>query len=160
MVSGNSWGRGVLLFWSSRALFGLISSSNGTSKPTQILCIASWSYQPTRIYLSHYPIHHILLFTCSECAKKSNVEEKRAAAIRGFYNKWSPENVDKADALAKKADSNGKMAALFRKLVTKYPKSIRIEVDDEMKMYQDMMNKAKEEKGDDDSDGSDEHDEF
>ena len=52
------------------------------------------------------------------------------------------------------------MAALFRKLVTKYPKSIRIEVDDEMKMYQDMMNKAKEEKGDDDSDGSDEHDEF
>ena len=29
-----------------------------------------------------------------------------------------------------------------------------------MKMYQDMMNKAKEEKGDDDSDGSDEHDEF
>ena len=33
-------------------------------------------------------------------------------------------------------------------------------VDDEMKMYQDMMNKAKEEKGDDDSDGSDEHDEF
>lgn len=33
-------------------------------------------------------------------------------------------------------------------------------VDDEMKMYQDMMNKAKEEKGDDDADGSDEHDEF
>ena len=101
-----------------------------------------------------------ILRPCSECTKKSNVEEKRAAAIRGFYKKWSPENVDKADSLAKKADSNGKMAALFRKLVTKYPKSIKIEVDDEMKMYQDMMNKAKEEKGDDDSDGSDEHDEF
>lgn len=162
--------------------------------------------------------------TCSECAKKSSVEEKRAAAIRGFYKKWSPENVDKADALAKKADSNGKMAALFRKLVTKYPKSIKVEVslclsmfayfcfcfvqpltyvfccnlaapfqvihllycsafiqtnhmrllmpprcyssihrcycqkvDDEMKLYQDMMNKAKDEKADD---GSDEHDEF
>ena len=67
-------------------------------------------------------------FSCSECTKKSNVEEKRAAAIRGFYKKWSPENVDKADALAKKADSNGKMAALFRKLVTKYPKSIKVEV--------------------------------
>ena len=95
-----------------------------------------------------------------ECTKKSNVEEKRAAAIRGFYKKWSPENVDKADSLAKKADSNGKMAALFRKLVTKYPKSIRVEIDDEMKMYQDMMNKAKEEKGDDASDGSEEHDEL
>ena len=80
-------------------------------------------------------IHSLILiispshsFFPSECAKKSNVEEKRAAAIRGFYKKWSPENVDKADALAKKADSNGKMAALFRKLVTKYPKSIKVEV--------------------------------
>ena len=76
------------------------------------------------MYSSLSPIFYI----CSECTKKSNVEEKRAAAIRGFYKKWSPENVDKADSLAKKADSNGKMAALFRKLVTKYPKSIKIEV--------------------------------
>lgn len=178
----------------------------------------------TLIDSNHFPIA-LFFFFSSECAKKSNVEEKRAAAIRGFYKKWSPENVDKADALAKKADSNGKMAALFRKLVTKYPKSIKVEVslrlskfflnrflfvllksnylhvlmfpcrlkfiyslilvfasstthmcllaaippftaaivkkvDDEMKMYQDMMNKAKEEKGDDDADGSDEHDEF
>ena len=75
--------------------------------------------------LKIFPSHS---FFPSECAKKSNVEEKRAAAIRGFYKKWSPENVDKADALAKKADSNGKMAALFRKLVTKYPKSIKVEV--------------------------------
>jgi len=101
----------------------------------------------------------ILLFICSECTKKSSVEEKRAAAIRGFYKKWSPENVGKADSLAKKADSNGKMAALFRKLVAKYPKSIKVEIDDEMKMYQDMMNKAKADK-DGDSDDSDEHDEL
>ena len=38
--------------------------------------------------------------------------------------------------------------------------SIHAKIDDEMKLYQDMMNKAKDEKGDDDSDGSDEHDEF
>lgn len=96
-----------------------------------------------------------------ECTKKSNVEEKRSAAIRGFYKKWSPENVDKADSLAKKADSNGKMAALFRKLTAKYPKSIKVEIDDEMKLYQDMMNKAKEEKDNDEGGAdSDEHDEL
>jgi len=48
--------------------------------------------------------------------------------------------------LAKKADSVGKMAALFRKLTAKYPDSIRIEMDDEMKMYEKMMKDAKMDK--------------
>jgi len=82
----------------------------------------------------------------SECAKSSKVEEKRSAAIRSFYKKFAPDNIDKADALAKKADSVGKMAALFRKLTAKYPDSIRIEMDDEMKMYEKMMKDAKMDK--------------
>ena len=54
--------------------------------------------------------------------------------------------MDKADALAKKADSAGKMAALFRKLTIKYPDSIKIEIDDEMAMYEKMMKDAKKDK--------------
>ena len=46
-------------------------------------------------------------------------------------------------------------------LIFKYPKSIKVEIDDEMKLYQEMMNKAKEEKGDDEGGAdSDEHDEL
>ena len=84
-----------------------------------------------------------------ECVRKAKVEEKRAAAIRGFYKKWSPDNVDKADNLAKKTDSVGKMAALFGKLLGKYPEAIKIESDPEQTRMQRMMKEAKADKVDD-----------
>jgi len=84
-----------------------------------------------------------------ECVSKDKVEGKRASALRSFYKKFaSPESVGKVDALAKKVDSVSKMAALFRKLHVKYPKSIRVEVDDEMARMQEMMRKM----GEDDND--------
>ena len=49
------------------------------------------------------------------------------------------------------------MAALFRKLTAKYPESIKVEVDDEMKMYEQMMKDAKKDKKGDENgeDGDD-----
>jgi hypothetical protein len=77
-----------------------------------------------------------------ECVKKEKREEKRAAALRSFYKKFAPDGVDKVDALAKKVDSTSKLAALFRKLHTKYPESIKVVIDDEMARMQDMMKGA------------------
>lgn len=85
-----------------------------------------------------------------ECVRKDKAPEKRAAALRYFYKKFAPDNVDKVDALMKKADSTAKLAGLFRKLHARYPASIKVEVDDEMARMQEMMRKAglpKEEKG-------------
>eukprot|EP00584_Thalassiosira_punctigera_P012921 CAMPEP_0172552660 /NCGR_PEP_ID=MMETSP1067-20121228/46646_1 /TAXON_ID=265564 ORGANISM="Thalassiosira punctigera, Strain Tpunct2005C2" /NCGR_SAMPLE_ID=MMETSP1067 /ASSEMBLY_ACC=CAM_ASM_000444 /LENGTH=265 /DNA_ID=CAMNT_0013340691 /DNA_START=132 /DNA_END=929 /DNA_ORIENTATION=- len=99
-------------------------------------------------------------YAACECAKKDKVGEKRAIALRSFYKKFVPNHEKgKVDALAKKADSAGKMAALFRKLHVKYPKSIEVKVDDEMARMQAMMRNAQEEeknkKGDDEDGGGD-----
>merc|ERR1719491_536639 len=77
-----------------------------------------------------------------ECVKKDKVKEKRAAALRYFYKKFAPESVDKVEGLTKKIDSNAKLAALFRKLHARYPKSVKVEVDDEMARMQEMMKGA------------------
>ena len=104
-------------------------------------------------------------YEACECVPKDKREEKRAGALRSFYKKFAPEALDKVDALAKKVESSAKLAAVFRKLHVKYPKSIKVVVDDEMSRMQDMMNKAKgatkkvdvedfaEEDGDDADDG-------
>jgi len=78
-----------------------------------------------------------------ECVEKSKVEEKRADALRYFYKKHAPENVDKVKQLVKKADTSAKMAGLVRKLIKKYPKSITKVVDPQQAMYEEMMNKHK-----------------
>lgn len=78
-----------------------------------------------------------------ECVKKEKREEKRAAALRSFYKRFAPDSVDKVDALAKKAETTAKLAAVFRKLHAKYPESIRVEVDDEMARMQEMMKNVK-----------------
>lgn len=98
-------------------------------------------------------------FGACECVKKEKVEEKRASALRAFYKKFAPGQVDKTDALAKKVDSSSKMAALFRKLHIKYPDSIKVEIDDEMSRMQEMLNKANTVKDDRDVDSLGDDDE-
>lgn len=79
-----------------------------------------------------------------ECVKEKKVEKKRAAAIRAFYKKYAPENAENADRLAKKADSNAKMARLFRKLVSNYPQSIRLAKDERQRQMEEMLKRATE----------------
>jgi hypothetical protein len=55
--------------------------------------------------------------------------------------------VEKAEELAKKADSTTKMAGLVKKLLTKYPDAIQKTEDPQQAMYQKMMNEAKEKGG-------------
>jgi hypothetical protein len=86
-------------------------------------------------------------YKACECVTKEKVMEKRETVIRKFYKKHSPDSVDKAPDLAKKADTVGKMASLLRKLIKKYPESIQIKADPklkEMEEMDEMMRKAGE----------------
>mmetsp|Transcript_6510 Transcript_6510/g.13647 ORF Transcript_6510/g.13647 Transcript_6510/m.13647 type:complete len:260 (-) Transcript_6510:68-847(-) len=74
-----------------------------------------------------------------ECVDKGKVEGKRSDVISGFYKKYAPESMNKAPALAKKTDSNGKMAVLFRKLLIKYPAAIKKVKDPTAARYESMM---------------------
>lgn len=78
-----------------------------------------------------------------ECTPANQASSKREAAIRKFYKKNSPENVDKATSLAQKADTPGKVAGLFTKLLLKYPEAITIK-DDPMKAMFDKINVEKD----------------
>jgi len=74
-----------------------------------------------------------------DCTPKNKALEKREASIRKFYKKNSPDNVDKVPNLAKKADTPGKLAGLFIKLLLKYPEAITIK-EDPMKAMFDKIN--------------------
>ncbi len=89
-------------------------------------------------------------YQACECASSNQVAQKREAAIRYFYKKFSPENVEKAKELALKADTASKLAGLFRKLLLKYPDAI-VKKDDPMKaMFDKMKLDVDEKKGTDD----------
>ena len=90
-----------------------------------------------------------------ECVAKDKAPEKREAAIRNFYKKHSPENVEKAKSLAQKADTSTKMAGLFIKLLGKYPDAIAIKEDPTKAMYEKMMKDAKEKTDEEDADNND-----
>jgi hypothetical protein len=77
-----------------------------------------------------------------DCVAKDKVPERREAAIRNFYKKHAPENVEKCKELAKKADSTSKLVGLFKKLLQKYPAAIEHKEDPKQKMYEDMFKKA------------------
>ena len=83
-----------------------------------------------------------------ECVDKSKAQAKREAAIRRFYKKNAPDQEDKAEGLAKKADSKGKLASLFRKLLAKYPTAIETIEDPQQAMYRKMMEDAKKKSDD------------
>jgi hypothetical protein len=74
-----------------------------------------------------------------ECVPKEKAIDKRETVIRNFYKKFSPDSMDKAADLAKKADTASKMASLLRKLIKKYPESIQRKVDPKRKEMDDMM---------------------
>mmetsp|Transcript_24413 Transcript_24413/g.48618 ORF Transcript_24413/g.48618 Transcript_24413/m.48618 type:complete len:261 (+) Transcript_24413:146-928(+) len=76
-----------------------------------------------------------------ECVDKGEAEMKRTGALLEFYKEFSPEGVNKAPALAKKSETTTKMAALFRKLLAKYPKAIKKVEDPRKKIYESMMNR-------------------
>eukprot|EP00977_Amphora_coffeiformis_P025438 scaffold19791_cov142-Amphora_coffeaeformis.AAC.2 len=74
---------------------------------------------------------------------------KRQAALRYFYKKFAPENIDKVENLAAKADTPSKMAGLFLKLLRKYPEAIQKVEDPMKKMYDKIRMETKEKEGDD-----------
>mmetsp|Transcript_100135 Transcript_100135/g.289121 ORF Transcript_100135/g.289121 Transcript_100135/m.289121 type:complete len:260 (-) Transcript_100135:477-1256(-) len=77
-------------------------------------------------------------YQACECVVNDKVPEKREAAIRNFYKKNSPENIDKAKSLVTKADTPSKLAGLFIKLLSKYPDAI-IKKEDPMKSMFDKI---------------------
>lgn len=77
-------------------------------------------------------------YQACECASSNQLAQKREAAIRYFYKKFAPENVEKAKELAAKADTASKMAGLFRKLLLKYPDAI-VKKEDPMKAMFDKI---------------------
>ena len=88
-------------------------------------------------------------YQACECASSAQVASKREAAIRYFYKKFAPDNVDKAKDLAVKADTASKLAGLFRKLLLKYPEAI-VKKDDPMKaMFDKIKNDAEQKKSSD-----------
>lgn len=94
-----------------------------------------------------------------ECVKKADASHKRERVLRAFYKKFNPEAVDKVPALAKKADSAGKMVGLLLKLYKKYPDAIQKVKDPEDEYMERMMkgadkNDPVDDEGDADSGGS------
>lgn len=78
-------------------------------------------------------------YQACECTATGKASSKRETAIRNFYKKHAPENVDKAKGLAEKADTPSKYAGLFKKLLLKYPEAI-VKKEDSM---QSMFDKLK-----------------
>mmetsp|Transcript_43334 Transcript_43334/g.91006 ORF Transcript_43334/g.91006 Transcript_43334/m.91006 type:complete len:267 (+) Transcript_43334:180-980(+) len=65
-----------------------------------------------------------------ECVPENKLEEKRMSVLQSFYKKYAPDSLDEVDRLAKEADTNVKLSALFRKLHKEYPESIKVMLDD------------------------------
>jgi hypothetical protein len=59
------------------------------------------------------------------CVEPEKATKWREEAIWYFYQKYAPGNRDKAPELAEKAFTQSKTAALWRKLIAKYPESIK-----------------------------------
>jgi len=70
-----------------------------------------------------------------ECTPNDKAPDKRETAIRKFYKKTAPESADKAASLALKANTPGKLAGLFTKLLLKYPEAITIKEDPMKAMF-------------------------
>jgi len=78
-----------------------------------------------------------------ECVKNDEVSAKRSKVVRGFYKKFNPSAVDKADVLVAKANDKNKFAGLIYKLIEKYPKAIKKVIDPRQQTLEDMMNDGK-----------------
>eukprot|EP00536_Pseudo-nitzschia_multiseries_P009829 jgi/Psemu1/258454/estExt_Genewise1Plus.C_2860017 len=75
-----------------------------------------------------------------DCVASEDAPGRREDLLQKFYTKFSPDSVDKARDLAKKADTPRKMANLMGKLVKKYyPKTIRKIKDPNQEMMEKLM---------------------
>lgn len=74
-----------------------------------------------------------------KCVHAKDVEAKRKLSIRSFYKQYSPDDIDKADALGAKATNKHKHAGLIFKLVQKYPSGIKKIKDPKQKKMEDLM---------------------
>lgn len=81
-----------------------------------------------------------------ECALKDKADDKKETAIRNFYKKNAPENVNKAQSLVAKADTPAKLAGLFIKLLLKYPDAITIKEDPMQAMFDKIKTESSDEK--------------
>lgn len=77
-----------------------------------------------------------------ECVDEDEAEEKRLAVVTTFYETYSPESVDKAAGLVKKADTSKKMAGLLTKLIKKYPQSVKRVKSDNQEMYEKIVKES------------------
>jgi len=75
-----------------------------------------------------------------ECIPKEMEEEQRRSILLTFYeryvNGWEQ---DKVENLLNKVDNSKKFAALLAKIIMKYPKSVKVVKDKNMKWMEDMM---------------------
>jgi Group XII secretory phospholipase A2 precursor (PLA2G12) len=99
-------------------------------------------------------------YTHCECVKKADAAHKRERVLRAFYKKFNPDAVDKVPALAKKADTAGKMVGLLLKLYKKYPEVIQKIKDPQQEYMEKIMRDAKKDEavendGDAESDAED-----
>jgi hypothetical protein len=81
-----------------------------------------------------------------ECKPKDAAVVQREAALRYFYKKQAPDNVDKVPNLIAKADSPSKLAGLFIKLLRKYPEAIQQKEDPMKAMYDKIRLETEEAK--------------
>jgi Group XII secretory phospholipase A2 precursor (PLA2G12) len=82
-------------------------------------------------------------YMACECVNQSKAEDKREGAIRGFYKKYAPENMDKVPELASKVkDSASKVAGLLVKLLAKYPEAIKKKTDPTQELYKKAFQDA------------------
>ena len=104
-------------------------------------------------------------YKACDCVAKDKASDRREASVRYFYKTHAPDNVSKVKQLMKKVDTTSKMAGLLRKLVAKYPESIKKVEDPQQKMYQTMFQETakkqdeKSENDDNDVSNDDEADE-
>lgn len=74
-----------------------------------------------------------------DCVKKDDAPERRKKVLERFYEKHAPDSLQKVEALAQKADSTKKLAALLTKLITKYPNAIKRIEDPNQRLMDDLM---------------------
>eukprot|EP00537_Pseudo-nitzschia_pungens_P004607 CAMPEP_0172372596 /NCGR_PEP_ID=MMETSP1060-20121228/48391_1 /TAXON_ID=37318 /ORGANISM="Pseudo-nitzschia pungens, Strain cf. cingulata" /LENGTH=182 /DNA_ID=CAMNT_0013098667 /DNA_START=321 /DNA_END=869 /DNA_ORIENTATION=+ len=94
-----------------------------------------------------------------DCVASQDAPGRREDLLKKFYQKFSPESVEKARDLAKKADTTRKMATLVGKLVKKYyPKTIKKIEDPNQKVMEMMKKKMDTEEVQDNGEDEDEGD--
>lgn len=75
-----------------------------------------------------------------QCVEPEFIVDKRTRILKDTYKRHAKANLHKVDALMAKADTTKKMATIVARLVSKYPKMVRL-VKDPEEEYEEAMRK-------------------